>query len=366
MRGYPIWLLFGGVIVVMLIVFAANRLTEMGVFTQVDSQFDGKCTQVYGVAGAEDVEIDRTTGIAYISAQDRRTARGGGPQANNVAGGLYALDLRDLSFRLIPLTPDATPEFRPHGLSLYTDAEGRKSIFVINHPLSGGHKVEVFDLSSPLELAHRETIEHPLLISPNDLVAAGPNAFYATNDHANSGGWARAYEDVLKQDRANVVYVEGAQARIVADRLTYPNGINMSANGEEVYTTESTDGRLRIYARDPATGDLTLKDAVYLGVGLDNVDVGPDGALWVARHVRLLKFLSHASDEETKSPSQIIKVTLKPGGGVAETVYLDDGHQVSGASVAAVWDQTMVIGPVFQSKLLVCALPESESTASAP
>jgi hypothetical protein len=41
----------------------------------------------------------------------------------------------------------------------------------------------------------------------------------------------------------------------------------------------------------------------------------------------------------------------------AEEVFLDDGRQTAGSSVAAVSGKWMLVGPVFEPELLRCELP---------
>ncbi|NIR51097.1 hypothetical protein GWO43_21045 [candidate division KSB1 bacterium] len=59
------------------------------------------------------------------------------------------------------------------------------------------------------------------------------------------------------------------------------------------------------------------------------------------------------------SQSQVLKISPEKGGEYQiEEVFLDDGRNISGSSVAAVSGQTLVIGAVFDGAFLVCELQE--------
>jgi len=198
-------------------------------------------------------------------------------------------------------------------------------------------------------------VRDPLLVSPNDLVAVGPDAFYAANDHGSAGAFGQMLSDVLLLRNANIVYYDGASMRVAGDRLSFPNGIGVSADGKTIYVAETIGAALHVYSRNAGTGELTARDYARLGVGLDNIDVEPDGALLIAGHPKMMAFLAHARDPRKLSPSQVIRVEpAEAGGGKAGTIYLNLGEELSGSSVAAGYGDRMLIGNVFDPKILVC------------
>jgi hypothetical protein len=79
------------------------------------------------------------------------------------------------------------------------------------------------------------------------------------------------------------------------------------------------------------------------------------GALWIGCHPQLLKFVAHANDPSSFSPSQIIKLTQDSFGKYQmEEVFLNDGTSYSGSTVAAVYKDRFLIGSVFEKAILVC------------
>jgi arylesterase/paraoxonase len=90
--------------------------------------------------------------------------------------------------------------------------------------------------------------------------------------------------------------------------------------------------------------------------GADNLEWDQQGNLWIGAHPRMFDFLAHAADEHENSPSQALKISLDTDSPVITEVYLDDGSAISGSSVAAVYEDTLLIGSVFEPRLLVCSL----------
>lgn len=351
-----------GVALLALIACFAYLAHDAGEFRSVEALHPGDCRKIAGVPGPEDITLHPGWEVALISSFDRRAARDG----NVRPGGIHAWALDGSMGAPVNLTPDAGADFRPHGISLYVDSEGRATLFVVNHPgesLFGGqpetgsrgpaHTVEVFDLDG-MKLDHRETLAHASMISPNDIAAVDHERFYFTNDHGSAPGWKRTLEDYLRLGWANVVYFDGSGFRAAADGLSYANGIHLSPDGARLYVAEVTHGRIREYARNAATGDLDERRRIDVGFGVDNIEVDPDtGELMLGGHVKLLTFTRHAADDQVLAPSQVARLSLD-GRPKIETVFLDDGELISGASVATARDNVLLVGAVFEPHMVEC------------
>jgi arylesterase / paraoxonase len=326
-----------------------HMLWSVGQFKTIEPHYDGTCTQISRIVGAEDITIDAKTGTAYISSCDRRSIGAGGMGK----GGIYAYGLTQSEPELILLTPDAGDDFRPHGISLYKGSDGQDVLFVVNHE-GGIHRIDIFDFDKD-RLVLRKSLSDPMVVSPNDVTALGPDRFYVTNDHHYVSGIMRMLEEYLPLHLGNVVYYDGARFTEAASRIGYANGINISRDKNEVYVCSPTERRMHVYLRDTNTGKLTLKEKINLGTGVDNIEVDEEGDLWIGGHPKLLDFVSHAGDKTKRSPSQVIHLSRKSGGQFTVTeVYLNEGHEISGSSVAAVWHNRMLIGGVFDPKFLDC------------
>lgn len=341
------------VVLIICVIWFLNLLWSAGQFKTIVPHFAGTCKQVYGIVGAEDITIHPKTGIAYISVCDRRAVNAGKPGN----GAIYAYNLNSDNPVLFNLTPNADKDFQPHGISLYVDGHGTDFLFAINHA-GGTHTIEVYELVGVL-LYHTRTISDPMLVSPNDLVAVGPDRFYVSNDHHYPSGIARVMEDYLKLRKSNVVYYDGARFSEAADRIGFANGINVSKDGKTLYVCAVTERSLHIYDRDPSSGRLNLRETLALNTGPDNIDIDASGGLWIGAHPKLLDFIAHAADPSKLSPSQILHLTPTPTGGFdVKEVYLNKGEELSAASVAAVRGHRLLIGSVFEPKFLDCQMDE--------
>jgi len=355
MRKFFLWT---GAIALAIVLAAAaillRTLVFAGQFTQIEPHFSGGCRTVTGITGGEDLDIDPVTGTVFISAYDRRAVLAGEP----INGALYRLDLSDPEAEPIPLwRGEGNGDFRPHGISLYRGGDGKQRLFVINHPADARQRVEVFDVVDNW-LTHIESISDPLFVSPNDLTAVGWRAFYLGNDIMSENPAMKILETLVPLARSTVVYFDGEKASITAVHLSFVNGTALSNDGLRFYATEMMGKNLRIYDRNPTTGALTLADTVGLDSFLDNVTVDASDDLWIGAHPRLTDFLRHGVDQTFNAPAQLFRVTpIRNAPSRKEEIYLNAGEQISAVSVALQHNRQLVLGPVFDSKLLICDAP---------
>lgn len=368
MRRILKWTLIVAVVVLVLgAIQTFRRLEELGQFTTLEKVSPGQCRVIAAPPGVEDLQIDHGARIALLSSDDRRTNTAGA----FVSGGIYALpiDAPDTPARLLTGPESGAPaRFRPHGISLFVAPGGARTLMVVNHTTADGmatdaqaHAVEIFDVTGTgdtLALRHRRTVSAPEMTAPNDLVAVSPDAFYVTNMIGSTSGVGVALEAFLGLKRASLLWFDGAKMSYAVKGLAYANGVNISPDGGTVYVAETGGRRLSAYDRDAATGALTLKQDGFFGTGLDNIDVAPDGALWIGAHPRMVDFLYHAGDPKEPSPSQILRIEPQAGG-AARTLYTDEGYEFPGVSVAAVFDgadgvRRFLAGAVFEPRLLLC------------
>ncbi len=326
-----------------------DLLKDAGQFKKIEPHFEGSIQKVEGVVGAEDITVHRPSGLAFISSDDRRAGWSG-------KGALYLYDLNAEAPQPVELTRGFDQPFHPHGISLYQLDSVTVRLFVVNHRDAATTTVEIFDWASD-SLSHRQTIAHDRLRFANDLAAVGARSFYVTSDHGNTSALGRTLEEYLRLARAYVLYYDGSQFTRVAGGIKYANGINLSADGREVYVAATTSGKIHVYDRDLETGTLTERTSLELGTGVDNIELDGEGNLWVGAHPKLLTFVEHAKDAQKPSPSQVLKITLFPNDTFQfQEVFLDDGTRLSGSSVAAVYGNKMLIGTVFDPHFLVCEL----------
>ncbi len=333
----------------MLILFVGGFLKDAGHFKDINPHFAGQCEAVPGVIGAEDISFIPNSDIALVSAYDRRISNDS--QERN--GGIFSYDL--ISKQFVKISPKMK-DFRPHGISLYAMPDGSQRLFVINHS-EGKHAVNIFNLVDG-QLSLFKTVQGEGLISPNDLVAVGPEQFYVTNDHHYKDGVLRVLEDYLSLKLSSVVHYDGHNFKEVLTDLGYANGINVSRDGKIIYLSALTARSVNIYQRDVSSNELTLKKQVDTGTGVDNIELDENGDLWIGAHPQLLKFVGHAKDGNKYAPSQILKVSVADGSFKVNEVLLDSGSLLSASSVGAVKGNRMLVGAVFDAKILDCTMDQ--------
>ncbi len=330
-----------------IIYFTGSTIIDSGTFKTIENKFDGQVTTIYNsMAGTEDLAIDRERGLLFISSSDRWALRDGKEAPDD---GVYLLQL-DSGTLPVKLRTNYNGDFHPHGISFFKQ-NGDSFLYVINHNDKGDF-VEAFQFKNN-ELIHIQTFQNELMSCPNDLVVVGKNKFYVTNDHGNKEGIMRTMEDYLKIPSSYLIYFDGETFSKAYDDLNYANGVAVSHDGRKLYLTHTTGRELLTFNRNPENGFLEVESTLKLGTGVDNINIDEKGNIWVGAHPKLFAFVEHAGNPSKKSPSEVLKIT--PHGpkvfGV-EKVYMNDGEQLSGSSVAVVYKGEIFIGAVFEKKLL--------------
>lgn len=344
--------ILGGIVLVTLIAFGVwvyFFLQAAGAFTTIAPKAAGACTPVTGVVGVEDLTIDPQTKIAYLAGYDRRAGAG----AKVVRGAIWTYDLNAPGATPVDATVSLLPSgFSPHGISFWRGADGRAVLFVINHA-GGNHTIEIFDVAGAT-LTHRRTVTGPELVSPNDVVGVGADAFYVTNDHANTEGWRRTAEDYLRLRETKVYFHDGQAFTQVLDRIGGANGIAVSNDGRSIYMSAASERTVYVYDRDLQTNTLTQRASIPVPGFADNIEVLANGDLLLGLHTKILQLLAHFGDASKPSASHIMRLKRDGETFIPETIYYNDGTEISGVSVGAGVDKRLLIGAIFDPKILDC------------
>lgn len=326
---------------------------DAGEFKALTPHFNGQVKSIAGVLSSEDITIHPPTAMAFISSDDRRAHWSKKGQSRQ--GAIYGFNLDSANPQLVNLTEDFPRQLNPHGIGWWMAPNGDLSLFVVNHR-EDGHFVEIFDYRDG-KLAHRQSVSGGLMHSPNDVLPVGPDAFYVTNDHGNASELGRMAEEYLQLARSYVLYYDGKKFRKVAEKLAYANGINTSSDGRTVYVAATVSQKIFVYDRDLNSGDLSPRDTIEAGTGVDNIEIDQRGNLWIGCHPKLLTFVKYSKDPGALSPSQVIKVNIQASGQYdIKEIYLNNGRPLSGSSVAAVFKDRLLIGSVFDERFLLCRL----------
>lgn len=339
-------------IVVALVIYVAYTVWLGGAYRSADPFVAGQCVAVEAPAGPEDIALLPDGSAAIVSAQDRRN--------REAPGALWFYDLGTRPGRLAKLETPSNLPFHPHGMALFRSMDGQIFLQVVNHRSETRHTVEIFTLQSKdgqPRLHHRGSVASDLFVHPNGIAAAGPEAFYVTNDRGSGPRWMHMVENLLQLGRSTVVYHDGRGARIVAEDIAFANGIELTADGNTVLVGSTLWRMLLAFNRHPLSGALVRSGSLSLPGGADNIRRDAEGSLWVAVHPNAFAFIGHATNAEKESPSMVLRVSRDARGATRiQQAFGDPGSLLSGASTAVQVNNRLLIGAIFESKLLDCQL----------
>ncbi|XP_012385377.1 serum paraoxonase/arylesterase 1 [Dasypus novemcinctus] len=330
--------------------------TRLNVFREVKPVELPNCNLVKGIeTGSEDLEI-LPNGLSFISSGLKYP--GIKSFEPNKPGKMLLMDLNEkdpkvLELKITGSTFDLS-SFNPHGISTFTDEDNTVYLLVVNHP-NFKSTVEVFKFQEEEKsLLHLKTIRHELLPNLNDIVALGPEHFYATNDHYFVDHYLQSWEVYLGLAWSYVVYYSPNEVRVVADNLDFANGINLSPDGKYVYISELLAHKIHVYEKH-ANWTLTLLKSLDFDTLVDNISVDPvTGDLWVGCHPNGMRIFFY--DSENPPASEVLRIqnilTEEPK---VSLVYADNGTVLQGSTVASVYKGKLLIGTVFH-KALYCEL----------
>lgn len=319
-----------------LIFLLARILIHSGTFKNIDPQFRGRVLEPLKVPyGPEDLDMDYKRNHLIFSAADRRA--GGSEQ-----DGIYFVDLNNSDALPQKIPHNYSGQLFPHGIFVLEE-DSTTYVFVVNHQQTRDYIEKFIYNGNSLELVSRYTDE--LIQGANDVAALNANLFFVTRDHGFTKGWKRTLEDYLILPLAKVIKCNQGVFSIAVDGLQYANGINYSSDKSTLYVAETTGRNLRIYNINE-NYDLKLEKKIRVKTGVDNIDVDPEGKLWIGCHPKLLAFVAHAKNKKNLSPSQILMVDPEQNYAIEEIV-MDDGSAFSGCSTALMHDNVLYAGVVF-------------------
>lgn len=353
------------VVAILVVAFFLYLNGVSGEFKSIEVIDQGECIAVPGAPGAEDIDQHRAAGFALFSSTDRAAMVRGG----TVLGGLFAWRL-DGSGPPRLLTEE-DPDIRPHGISVVETGAESALVFVVDHrtietaesgEAASGDLVQVYEwnLVDPkagpggsLQLVTRHGDD--MLRSLNDVAGLGDGTFYATRDHGAESGISRLLEDVLRLGGGGVVHWDGSTYREVAGGIAYANGVAVDEENDLVYVSSTTTGRVLVFDRDQDTGDLTEREVIETGTGVDNLELDRFGNVWVGAHPKLLTFMRHAGDPARRSPSEALWIASEPSTDPrVRPVWRNEGERLSGSSVVVPVGGRLLIGSVFEPDVLAC------------
>nr|Q90952.1 RecName: Full=Serum paraoxonase/arylesterase 2; Short=PON 2; AltName: Full=Aromatic esterase 2; Short=A-esterase 2; AltName: Full=Serum aryldialkylphosphatase 2 [Gallus gallus]AAC42234.1 paraoxonase 2 [Gallus gallus] len=338
---------------------AAERLlafrNRLNATREVDPVALPNCYLIKGIeTGSEDIDI-LPNGLAFISSGLKYP--GLKSFAPDKPGEIFLMDLNEKKPKASELRISRgfdVGSFNPHGISTYIDKDDTVYLFVVNHP----HQKSTVELFKFMEddnsLVHLKTIRHDLLTSVNDVVAVGPDSFYATNDHYFYDFILMFLEMYLGLTWSNVVYYSPKEVKEVAAGFYSANGINISPDKKYIYIADILDHNVHVMEKH-ADWNLTHVKTLQLDTLADNLSVDPDtGDIWTGCHPNGMKLFY--DDPDNPPASEVLRIqNILAEQPTVTRVYAENGSVLQGTSVATVYDGKLLIGTVFH-RALYCEL----------
>ncbi|KAJ1101293.1 hypothetical protein NDU88_006365 [Pleurodeles waltl] len=314
------------------------------------------CHLIEGIeTGSEDIDI-LPNGLAFISTGLRYP--GMVSFAPDKHGEILLVDVNEEVPKPIALRISRgfdLESFNPHGISKYIDEkDDTVYLFVVNHP----HSITTVELFKFQEkenaLLHLKTIQHELLHSVNDIVAVGPDSFYATNDYYFLNKIGKNAELFLGLAWTNVVYYSPKEVKEVAAGFLMANGITMSLDNRYVYVADVLDQSIHVFEKY-ANWSLSPVKVLQVNTYLDNLCLDPiTGDIWSGCHMDANKIMNY--DPENPPGSEVIRVqNILSENPLLTRVYINNGSVLQASSVACVHYGRFLVGTVFH-KAVYCDL----------
>uniref|UniRef100_A0A8C5MEX9 Paraoxonase n=1 Tax=Leptobrachium leishanense TaxID=445787 RepID=A0A8C5MEX9_9ANUR len=336
----------------------AVRLSQRVNFTrEIEPKELPNCHFLEGIeTGSEDIEI-LPNGLAFISSGLKYP--GMFSFAPDKPGEIFLLDLNEENLHPRSLRFSSgfdISTFSPHGISSYIDEkDDTVYLFVVNHP-HFKTTIEIFKFDEEEEnvLVHLKTIKHDLLPNVNDLVALGPDSFYATNDYFYHDFTMRHVERFLGFQWTNVVYYSTNEVREAAKGFDSANGIAMSTDRKYIYVADVLSHTITVLEKHQ-DWSLSPVKVVQLNTLVDNLFVDPNtGDIWIGGHPNGKKLFLYNSEDPPGS--EVVRVqNIHSDNPIITAVYINNGSVIQGSSCAAVYNGKLLVGTVFH-KALYCDL----------
>ncbi|KAF9356542.1 Serum paraoxonase/arylesterase 2 [Mortierella sp. AD094] len=358
-------------------------------------ELQGNCYKTAFIPGPSDIEINDQDEIAFVSSDDRSWVKDSSyfhrpSQKTTENGGIYTISLSEKNGPLKEATLQGYPsdDFHPAGMSLYrfqdSDTQAWVSrLFVINHSHKGD-LVEIFDYSPETNtLTFVKSIQSNLFTAPRDIVAVDKERFYLANNHYLGIKAGRVLEDVGGFAWGSVVYYNGHETNEILGSLDNPYGIAASPDSSQIYVSSFMQKNVQVYntTEDIVTGELVRDVKIWIGGHIDNLSVDKrTGDIYVASHPSYSTYLRHKLGYEPQSPSHVVKieklspenyiiqenaepelyffpkVELPPLKWEVKDLFYSNGEDISASTVAAFWNNELILGSSTSHHLLRCTL----------
>lgn len=328
------------------------------------------------IAGPEDlVALPDGRGI-IISAYDRWAVSDAvTANAERVPrGGLYYIPAAALgpardTLAAEPLLDPTFLDLRPHGITLWAGtAPPRLAVINRRQDRANGRwrqntVLEIFSVhgrADSIGLAHRETIESPMLCRANDVAALDGERWLVTRDRGSCQGLGRVIEDLFGLRRGHLLLAGADGVRsLTGPTIGFANGIAARPSPKpgywDVYVGATRERQIRRYRYAAAAERVQERIPLLVPAAPDNLSWVDEDTLLVAAHPSLIALAAYRARLPVigGAPSAVYAVDTEEVRSAAP-LYRDNGAATAGATAAVKVQDLLIIGSAFDSRLTIC------------
>jgi arylesterase/paraoxonase len=332
------------------IAFAVAYLRSVDAFAPYPRLTSHECLGIDLAGSASSIALDPERGLAYLSLLDRASP-------GDATGSVQLLDLN---------LPEPAPRaamifdpgsFSPGPLSLLRTEGAARRLFTASRMPDGAQTVEIAVESPAGGFAPESTVRDPAFRNLTAIAAVGPREFYVANlaNAGNRHSLPGRFDALFRRTPTTLLYHDGREARTIVSDLRYVGGLARSPDGKLLYVAETLAKAMRIYEprRD---GTVILRGTIPLDGLPANLTVDADGVVWIAVYPKLADLLAHAADPGRRVITRVIRFDPRLSSGEVAQIYANGGDELSAGSVAGRWGDRLIVGGLFDRKVLVCKL----------
>ncbi len=241
--------------------------------------------------------------------------------------------------------------FSPHGIDLARRSDGRLRLLVVNH--GARESVELFEVSgagSAIAIEWRGCAIAPEGSLFNDVVGLPDAGFLVTRMMDRDAQVWETLRSALGFDTGFVYEWQPARGyRVVAGTAgAMPNGIELSADGHEIFLSLYGAGEVRRISR--RSGEILARARVARP---DNLSWGRDGRLLVASHLGgFADQMACMELSEGACPMPFEILALDPATLQGETIFANAGAPMGAGTVALDLGDELLIGSFAGDRII--------------
>jgi hypothetical protein len=249
-----------------------------------------------------------------------------------------------------PACSERSEHLNPHGLDLARLPDGRLRLIIVNHGRQESIEIfEVQDRGASVSVHWRGCVMPPEPMFFNDVVSLPDGGFLATHMMAGSPAWGFVRAS-LGFD-TGVVYEWNSSrgwSEVAGTEAPFPNGIEISADGRDIYLNAYGSGQVRRISRD--TGEtLARMDAPRP----DNLSWSREGRLLVASHTGSFSSQMKCQNlHQSACPLDFQILSLDPETLTGGAVFANVGAPMGAGTVAIDIGGELLIGSFAGDRLL--------------